>query len=255
MLLAVNIGNSNIRFGVWKGKWITGWTLNTLPYRSAYEYAILVGNMLTHNGLKGEDLKAVAIASVVPQLTATLQTGLRHLLNTQPLLVSSTSKTSLTSMGRGVREEMGSDLLANAEAAYQLYEGDAIVVDFGTALTYTVVDKTGDIKGVAIAPGVKTALQSLVERTAQLPSVEIAAPAAIIGMHTKACIQSGVVYGFLSMVEGMIERINAERGQRHTVISTGGLSHIFRDLSDQFDYTDKLHTLEGIRLLWKLNWH
>ena len=253
MLLAVNIGNSNIRFGVWKDKWIAGWTLHTLPYRSAYEYAISVDNMLAYNDLKSAHIGDVAIASVVPQITATVQTGLRHLFQKQPLVISTRSKTSLTALGNPVRKELGADLLANAEAAFRLYKKDVIVVDFGTALTHTVVDKTGDIKGVIIAPGVKAALQSLVENTAQLPHIEIEAPPEVIGTHTTACIQSGIVYGFLSMAEGLIDRIDQERGQTHMVLLTGGMSHIFRNLSDKFDRVDKLHTLEGIRLIWALN--
>ena len=253
MLLAVNIGNSNIRFGVWKAGWETDWTLRTLPYRSAYEYAVLMGHMLAHNGLKRAQIEHIAIASVVPQLTTTLQTGLYHLFQTQPLVISTRSKTSLTALGNPVREALGADLLANAEAAFQLYKRDAIIVDFGTALTHTVVDKRGDIKGVVIAPGVEAALQSLVESTAQLPHVDIAVPSQVIGTDTTSCIQSGIAYGFLSMVEGLIDRINAERQRRHMVILTGGMSHVFRDLSDRFDRVDKLHTLEGIRLIWALN--
>lgn len=253
MLLVVNIGNSNIRFGVWEQRWITGWTLNTLPYRSPYEYAVLAGSMLAHNDLKKSDIQHMAIASVVPQLTTAVQTGLHHLLKTQPLLISSTSKSSLTALGRPIRQTMGADLLANAEAAFQRYKKDAIIVDFGTALTYTVVDEMGDIKGVAISPGVKGALKSLVEGTSQLPSVAIAVPPEVISTDTTTCIQSGIVYGFLSMVEGMIERIDRERDRSHTVIITGGMSHVFRKLSDRFHHTDKLHTLRGIRLLWALN--
>ena len=150
--------------------------------------------------------------------------------------------------------QMGTDLYANAVAAhYKGIPGKKIVIDFGTALTFLGLDETGKVTGVVIAPGIITALNSLVGNTAQLPTIELKAPENVLGRDTESCMQSGIVYGFLSMVEGMIDRINKEVGEECLVISTGGVGGIYKPLTDKINIDDRLHTIKGLRILYELN--
>ena len=148
--------------------------------------------------------------------------------------------------------EIGTDLLANAVAAKELHGGDTIVVDFGTALTFTVVDKDGLILGVNIAPGLKTAIKALVGQTAQLPEVPLELPESVLGKNTIHAIQNGVLWGYISMVEGMLDRIQKELGREVKVVATGGLSSILTPLHDRFDKVDRHLTLEGLRIIHQL---
>ena len=148
--------------------------------------------------------------------------------------------------------EIGTDLIANATAAHLLHPGDCMVIDFGTALTFTVIEASGDIKGVNIAPGLKTAIRALVGNTAQLPEVPLELPDSAIGKNTVHAIQSGVLWGYVGMVEGMVSRIKAEVGQDLKVVATGGLSSILHPLHDLFDTVDPKLTLEGLRLIHQI---
>src|SRR5690606_3761557 len=142
---------------------------------------------------------------------------------------------------------------ANSVAAHEQYEGKKIIIDFGTALTFTGIDENGKTMGVAIAPGIKTALKSLVDETAQLPEIEIKPPEKILGFDTVSCMQSGMIYGFLGMVEGMIDRINQEVNEDCLVIATGGMSYTYAPLSEKINIQDTLHTVKGLAVLYELN--
>lgn len=250
MLLAVNIGNSNIRFGVFQpdGE-IISWIINTKPYPTEDEFFAKFSGMYEPFGLKKEDITGIVIGSVVPALTTSVSNSLFKIHQIKPVIVDRNSKSNI----QHTSKQMGTDLFANAVAANEFYPGKKIVVDFGTALTFTGIDKTGKTMGVAIAPGIKTALKSLVGETAQLPEIEIKAPEKVLGFDTVSCMQSGMVYGFLSMVEGMIDKINKEAGEECFVIATGGMSFTYAPLSNKINVQDPLHTIKGLSVLYELN--
>jgi len=250
MILAVNIGNSNIRFGLLNGEdEITTWTINTKPYRTEDECYAKFKGMHQAFGLKKSDLEAVVIGSVVPPLTMPVAQSLHRIFKLKPIIVNRSTPSNV----RHDSQQMGTDIFANAVAAQSFYKGKKIVIDFGTALTFTGIEEDGNIAGVVIAPGVETALKSLVDQTAQLPEVDLVSPKSVLGMDTESCMQSGMIYGFLSMIEGMIDRIKEEMGDDCFVIATGGLSSVYAPLTNKINKQDILHTLKGIAELYKMN--
>ena len=229
MLLVVNIGNSNIRFGIFKEEeCINSWVMNTKPYKSEDELFSQFKMTYQNYGINPNDITKIAVGSVVPHLTYPVRKSLTRLHNIKTVQVTRNTPTELTSS----TSQMGTDLYANAYYAHKKYKGTKIIVDFGTALTLTCVDKNADIKGVIIAAGVITSLNSL------------------IGATTEECMQSGMVFGFLSMVEGLIDRINKELGEDTFVIATGGLGHLFAPLTTKIHIYDRFHTIKGLRELY-----
>lgn len=251
MLLAVNIGNTNLRFAVFKSETeIITWTINSKPYRTEYEFFAKFSNMYEPFGLSKEDITDIVIGSVVPPLTVSVKIALHRIHKFKPMVVDRHTPSEIVHTSN----QMGTDLYANAVAAhYQGYKGKKIVIDFGTALTFLGINEDGKVRGVVIAPGIITALNSLVGETAQLPTIELRAPESVLGTDTETCMQSGMVYGFLSMVEGMIDRINAEVGEKSVVISTGGVGGVYKPLTDKIDIDDRLHTIKGLKILYELN--
>lgn len=250
MLLAVNIGNTNIRFGIFKpdGE-ILSWTINTKPYGTEDECFAKFNGMYDPFGIEKEDIAEIVIGSVVPLLTPAVYNSLRRIHHTEPLIVNRETPSAV----QHASKQMGTDLYANAVAAQSFYKEKKIIIDFGTALTFTAVDASGKVIGVSIAPGVNTALNSLIGETAQLPEIEIKPPANVLGLDTESCMQSGMVYGFLSMVEGMIDRINEEIKDKCFVIATGGMSGVYASLTDKIDVQDYLHTIKGLAELYRMN--
>lgn len=250
MLLVVNIGNTNIRFGVLNAEGeITTWTINTKPYRTEDELFVKMGDMYEPFGFSKEMISEIAVASVVPALTTPICHALKRIHGIEARIVDRNTPSPV----RHHSNQIGTDLYANAVAAHELYEGNKIVIDFGTALTFIGVKADGDGMGVSIGPGIQTALNSLVEGTAQLPEIELKAPKRVLGFDTETCMQSGMVYGYLSLVEGMIDRINLEVKEECLVIATGGLSSVFAPLTEKIHIQDQLHTLKGIAALYRLN--
>lgn len=250
MILAVNIGNSNIRFGVGKDHSdLHSWTLNTKPFRTADEFYFIFRNMYDQYGVQGEDITGIVIGSVVPHQTSIIARALKNLHNIEPQIVNRNTPSGVIQHS----SQMGTDLYANAVAAHHLYEGYKLVIDFGTALTVTGIDPKGEVLGVIIAPGVITSLKALVGDTAQLPDIELKEPSRVLGRDTETCMQSGMVYGYVGMVEGFIERIKKEINEDVFVVSTGGLGHIFQPLTDKINKDDKLHTLRGLFILYERN--
>jgi len=250
MLLAVNIGNTNLRFGVFKpdGE-IISWTINSKPYRTEDECFAKFSEMYSAFDIRKEEITEIVIGSVVPPLTEAVFNSLKKIHRAAPMIVNRDTPSNV----QHTSKQMGTDLYANAVAAQSLYPGKKIIVDFGTALTFTAVNESGKTLGVSIAPGIKTALNSLVGETAQLPEIELKAPRKVLGFDTESCMQSGMVYGFLSMVEGMIDRINEEVGDKCLVIATGGLGFVYAPLTQKIDINDQLHTIKGLAELYKLN--
>lgn len=251
MLLAVNIGNTNMRFAVFsEDKDAITWTINSKPYRTEDELFAKFSSMYHPFGIDANDITDIVIGSVVPGLTVPIHNALVKIHGFEPMIVDRNTPSPV----KHSSNQMGTDLYANAVAAHaQHYNGKKIVIDFGTALTFLGIDEKGEVGGVVIAPGINTALKSLVGETAQLPEIELVKPKTILGMNTEACMQSGMVFGYLSMIEGMIERINQEVGEKCYVISTGGLGGVYAPLTDKINTDDRLHTIKGLKLLYEMN--
>lgn len=249
MKIVVNIGNTNIRFGIFNHQEIIkSWIINTKPYKTSDELFISFKNMYLHYGIDISKISQICVGSVVPNLTSNVVEALEVIHKIHPVVVDRTTKSQVTHESN----QIGTDLYANAVAAHHLYKGNKIIVDFGTALTFTTINNQGKLLGVVIAPGIQTSLNALIGNTAQLSGIEIKKPKQVLGKNTEHCMQSGIVYGFSSMVEGMIERIKNEiQDNSTTVIATGGLSSIFYPITNNINHQDLLHTLKGIEILGK----
>lgn len=248
MLLAIDIGNSNIVIGVYDGQsWPHHWRVQTVRQRMPDEYAVLLRDFLGEAGLTLRHIDQTVLSSVVPQLTR----GMADMLSAQtghaPVLVSATLDTGIQIV-TDQPERVGSDLIANAVAGYARARGNCIVIDFGTATTLTAVAEPGEMRGVAIAAGLTTTADALVGRTAQLPQIELVPPPSAIGRNTIHAMQAGLVLGHIAMIEGLVARIKRELGGAH-VIATGGLSTMLQPHTDCFDEVDPWLTLEGLRLI------
>ncbi len=247
MLLAVNIGNSNIRFGIYEGDICnSSWTINTKPYRLVDEHYIMFKNIYTQYNVGVDKVTKIVIGSVVPSQTLPVKEALERLHNCTPYIVDRDTPSVISHHSK----QMGTDLYANAVAAHISYTGKKVIIDFGTALTFVGVDEEGKIMGVIIAPGVNTSLDALIGDTAQLSDIVLEKPKSILGKDTQTCMQSGMIFGFLSMIEGLVERIKNEYGQDIQVIATGGLGHIYAPLTDKINTFNRLHTLDGLKKLY-----
>jgi type III pantothenate kinase len=252
MLLAVDIGNTNVVFGAHDGGWRHQWRIRTVRDKMADEYGILFRMLLREAGLSLADFDRIVIASVVPPLTGRLEEIFAAYSPVAPLIVRHTNVPGL-SFAVDNPGEVGADLMANAIAAYDRIRDACIVVDFGTATTFTAVSSEAVFLGVALAPGMNLAASALAGGTAQLPQVRLSAPSTAIGTNTIHAIQSGVVLGYVGLVEGMIRRFREEMQADAQVIATGGLSNVIASLTDCFSAVDPWLTLDGIRLIGERN--
>jgi type III pantothenate kinase len=252
MLIAIDVGNTNIVFGVHDGdRWAYHWRVQTVRERMPDEYAVMFRNFLSDAGLELRQFDRAILSSVVPQLTSGLSNMVAQHTGYPPVVVSAKVNT-------GVRinvdhpDSVGSDRIADAVASYERFKSSCVVVDFGTATAFTIVAEPGEMIGAVIAAGLITTADALVRRTAQLPQVELVPPPSIIGRNTVHAMQAGLVLGHVAMVEGIIDRIRKELGGAK-VIATGGLSTVLAPLTDRFDAVDPWLTLDGLRLIAERN--
>lgn len=249
MLLAIDAGNTNIVFGIHDGhEWTHEWRHNTLPVKNQIDYEMFLRLNFLEANLKLSDVQGVIISSVVPQMNTILAEFWSAVIDAEHVFVGPSHYHKLP-IRTSNPHEIGTDLIANATAAHMLYQTDVIIVDFGTALTFTVVEASGNILGVNIAPGLKTAIAALVGNTAQLPEVPLELPRSVVGKNTVHAIQTGVLWGYVSMVEGMLDRIQKELDRPFKVMATGGLSSILLPLHERFDEVNRYLTLEGLRYI------
>jgi type III pantothenate kinase len=249
MLLAIDVGNTNIAFGVYqRGEWTSYWRIRTVHDKMPDEYAVLFRSLLRDGGIELGSIHQAVISSVVPPVTGILSEMLRRYANSDPLIVGPGTRTGLR-IRTDNPTEVGADLVANAVAAYTRFQGNCIVVDFGTALTFTAVAEPGDLLGVAIAPGLNSAAAALSSNTAQLPQVQLTPPPMAIGRNTVHSIQSGVVFGYIGLVEALIDRMRAELGGKAYAVATGGLTRVIAPLTDRFTAIEPWLTLEGLRII------
>lgn len=253
MLLAIDIGNTNIVFGVHDGeRWVHHWRVQTVRERMPDEYAVLFQGFLQGAGLHFGMFDRAVLSSVVPQLTQGIAGMVAAQIHRQPLIVRPPGTRTGLEIRTEHPERVGSDLVADAVAAYDYFQTDCIVVDFGTATTFTAVARPGVFLGVAIAAGLQATADALVSRAAQLQHVELVPPPSIIGRNTVQAMQAGLVLGYVSMVEGIIDRMQAELPGAK-VIATGGLSGLIGPLTNRFDAIEPWLTLDGLRLIAERN--
>ena len=247
--IVINVGNTNVRFGLFEDdQCTTSWIINTKPYRTRDEFFVQFKILYQTYNVDVTKVDKIIIGSVVPQLTHDISSALYKIHGLEAVIVDRKTHSQVHHKSN----QMGTDIYANLVAAHFLYpDKKKIILDFGTALTASCIDKDGEVLGVIIAPGIITSLNSLVKQTAQLPEIELTKPKSVLGHDTVSCMTSGMVYGFLGMVEGFIDRINEEVKDNCFVIATGGVSHVYQPLTNKIDVADKLHTLKGLYFLGK----
>lgn len=250
MLLAIDIGNSNVTFGLAEGgNWKHTWRLPTMGDGEALlYYEVQVTNYLLEKDVAAGEVKRVVVSTVVPALRSIFEELVFHLFRIQPIVVGPAIYPRLR-LQIARPDELGTDLYANAVAAHYLFRQDCIITDFGTALTFTTVNSAGELLGVSIAPGLKTAISSLFQKTAQLPEVPLELPASAVGKNTVHAIQSGILIGYVGLVRHMLQAIRAELGQQYIAVATGGLSSILHPLENEFYAIEPNLTLDGLRLI------
>ena len=253
MLLCIDIGNTNITLGLYESNQLgPRWRLATTHERMPDEFGVQLLGLLGHKKIAPEEVDCAVIASVVPQLTERWVQVCQIYLGCTPLVVDANTQT-------GVRilidnpQSVGADRIVDAAAAHKLYGGPACIVDFGTATTFDAISNEGDYLGGAIAPGIGIAADALAQRTAKLPRVDIAAPPNPIGRNTVHAMQSGLLYGYIGLVEGMVARFRVELGSDMKIIATGGLAELIAQHTEVLEIIAPWLTLDGLRLIYMLN--
>lgn len=256
MLLVIDVGNTNIVFGLFRDKELVfDWRIASDVGRTSDEYGLLFDQVFNHNKISIDDIGDVIISSVVPTLMHTLSASAVKYLNRQPIIVEPGVKTGMN-INYDNPKEVGADRIVNAVAAFEKYGGPVIIVDFGTANTFCYVNKEGDYCGGIISPGIKISAEALFLKTAKLPKVELVKPDNIIGKNTVNSIQSGLVFGYIGMVDFIIERMIHEIGcdeKEIKVVATGGFSTLISSESKYIKIIDKMLTLDGLQIVYERN--
>jgi type III pantothenate kinase len=253
MLLTIDIGNTNLTLGLYEGDTLGAhWRLATDHNRMPDEYGLQFLGLLQNAGKTIQDIKGISLASVVPPLTGRVVQACREYLKQEPLVVDAGVKTGIK-----VRYEdpkaVGADRICDAVAVMKLYGGPACVVDFGTATTFNAITKDGEYLGGAITAGINLAAEALYTRAAKLPRIDLQVPPSVIGRNTVHAMQSGLLFGYVSMVEGMVNRFRAELGSDMKVVATGGLAEVVAHETKVIDIIAPWLTLEGLRIIWEIN--
>jgi type III pantothenate kinase len=253
MLLTIDVGNTNVTLGLYDGETLgPRWRLATEHHRMPDEYGILLTSLFQHAGRAPADVHGIALASVVPPLTSTFVAACETYFGRSPFVVDAGVKT-------GVRikyddpKQVGADRVVDAAAVQKLYGGPACVVDLGTATTFDAISAEGDYLGGAIAPGIGIAADALFQHTAKLPRVDLQVPPSAIGRNTVHALQSGLLFGYVGLVEGMVVRFRRELGPSMKAIATGGLANLIAGETKVIDVIAPWLTLEGLKIVWELN--
>jgi type III pantothenate kinase len=252
MLLAIDIGNTHIVFGVQEnGNWQNHWRIQTDPLKTADEYEVIFRSLFMAGKICRTNISNIILSSVVPLLIRPFSEMFQGLFKEAEITMVSPEIYPYLPLKILNPYEIGADLVANAVAAYQKFGKNTTVIDFGTALTFTTIGENAEIKGVAIAPGLQTAVAALAGKTAQLPFVHLTAPPSVLGGNTTQAIQSGIVFGFSGLVDSIIERTENELGEKLSVVATGGLSSVIAPFSKYIQHVDRMLTLDGLVLIGK----
>lgn len=255
MLLAFDVGNTNIVIGVFKGKRLLhSWRMATDKYKTSDEYGMMLNQLFSFEGLKLKDVEDVIISTVVPPITYTLQNIALKFCNKEAIVVGPGVKTGMN-IKYDNPKQVGADRIVNAVAGFEKYGGPLIIVDFGTATTFCAISEKGDYLGGTIASGIKISSDALFENAAKLPRVELEKPGMVICKNTVNSIQSGLVYGYVGLVDYIVKRMKKELGDNPNtkVIATGGLATLISSESETIEKVDKLITLDGLRIIYELN--
>jgi len=253
MLLVADVGNTRTKLGMFEGENLKAtWTIATDIHRSVDELASLLFFLLGHEGLAISNIRGVAMCSVVPPLTPVFRELFKRYFKTVPLVVEAGVKTGVAIRMDNPRE-VGTDRIVVAAAAHQLYRKPVIIIDTGTATTFDVVSGEGEYLGGAIAPGINTAAEALYERTAALPRVELSRPKNAIGTNTITAMQSGLVFGYVGLIEGIVAHIQAELPKKALVVATGGDSELLAKETKVIEKVNLNLTLTGLRIIYEMN--
>ena len=254
MILTLDIGNTNMKTALFEGmELVKYWRLSTNRNRTSDEFGISLMNLLHHNGIDPKQVEGIMMSSVVPQINFTIEHMCRNYFGIEPMKIEPGVKTGINIKYENPRE-LGSDRIANAVAAYELYGGPCITIDFGTATSFGAISAKGEFLGGAICPGLKLAADALTERTAKLPRFELVKPENVIGRNTVANMQAGIVYGYIGQIKYLVNRMKKEMGvDGIKVIATGGLAVLVAGESSVIDVMDGLLTLKGLRIIYEKN--
>jgi type III pantothenate kinase len=254
MLLAIDIGNTNIKYGIYDGEeLVASFRVSSRLSRTADEYGSVLINLLASKGLKTSDVTGVIMSSVIPSLNYTICHMCEYFFGISPLMVGPGIKTGLNIKADNPKE-VGADIIVNSVSAFRKYGGPVIVIDFGTATTFDVITENCELIGVAIAPGIKTSLEGLTKNTAQLPTIELEAPRSVLGKNTKTSMQSGVIFGFAGLVDNIVKKIRKElKNDKIKVVATGGLGEMIAKETETVGTVDRTLTLDGLKEIYKLN--
>ena len=254
MLLAIDLGNTNIKYGVFNGEeLVASFRVSSRISRTADEYGSVLVGLLSDRGINKTDIDGIIFSSVIPALNYTICHMCEFFFGISPLIIGPGVKTGLNVKTENPKE-VGADIIVNSVSAYNKYGGPIVVIDFGTATTFDVISSGGELLGVVIAPGIKTSLEGLVSKTAQLPMVELDAPKSVIGKNTKHCMQSGIIFGFAGLVENILRKIKKELNVAElNVVATGGLGEIIAREVKSIKKVDRTLTLDGLRAIYELN--
>jgi type III pantothenate kinase len=251
MLLCIDIGNTNIKVGLYRGeKLVTHWRIFTDASKLSDEYGVLLLSLFASENIEKAEIDGCAISSVVPDLTVAFRDMIKRHLNLDAVIVGMVKKPVIR-INADNPAEVGPDLIANAVGAISLYGAPAIVIGFGTATTFSAISAKGEFEGVAIAPGVGTGAESLFKAGAMLPVVDLHKPEKVIGKNTILSLQSGLIFGFAGLVEGLVRRMNKELGGNAKVVATGGLANLIAGEVHCIDAVEQELTLLGLRIIYE----